>query len=723
MLLFGATLALAQSQESQSSQRQYYPDDEYGNYQTLGQRLGSLRRDLFSKKQSPPAHQHQHNSTGNGTASNKTAKPNGKSAKPETRQGPSGEFESAEQDYVPIPPPKSDMSQTTARAPKRSLPAIPPEVNDLRSARDRDDETPAALEPEDPPQTLSSRRRPPAKTSPGIVHDALAAPHRRAIEDEDQPIQRPSSRMPRSSNNSYDRETAEGRAPVSSRAAEPIQREPAQTARVESPAESKFDDTQRSAPARESADNGRLLINRKSPNINVETAGPNRIAVGREATYLITVTNTGEMSANDVIVHVDVPEWAEVTGAQSTAAGSATARLANGYQWKLPNVAPRSRQELALKIIPRKSQAFELGVRYSYTPIASQALVEVEEPKLQMAITGPDDVIFGERRIYKLTITNPGTGEASDVKLHLLPIDPSDGNGATHGIGSLPAGASKSVEIELTARQAGKISIKAEATAEGGLKSLATQLVNVRRAQLHTTFVGPKIHYAGAPASYELRVTNPGDAPAQQVDVSVVLPPDAEMIVEGSAKSRDGAANTTHWTIDTLPPGGEQKFSFKCTLRDTGANRLTATATATGDLRHMTEVSTQVLALADLALEASDGPGPLPVGQEDVYEIRIKNRGTSGAEQVEIVAFFSEGLDPIGVEGGSHEMRDGTVIFKPIGTVAAGEQVVLKIRAKATLPGNHRMRVELECKPLGVKLTSEDTTLFYGEAGAEPASR
>jgi hypothetical protein len=100
------------------------------------------------------------------------------------------------------------------------------------------------------------------------------------------------------------------------------------------------------------------------------------------------------------------------------------------------------------------------------------------------------------------------------------------------------------------------------------------------------------------------------------------------------------------------------------------------------------------------------------------YEIRIRNRGTNGAEQVEAVAFFSQGLEPISVEGGLHEVRDGAVIFKPLATVSAGGEAILKINARASSPGSHRIRVEVQCKTLGTRLTSEDTTLFYAEDGS-----
>jgi hypothetical protein len=313
---------------------------------------------------------------------------------------------------------------------------------------------------------------------------------------------------------------------------------------------------------------------------------------------------------------------------------------------------------------------------------------------------------------------NPGTGDAEGVTLHLMPINPGEGSTASHRLGTLAAGASKSVEIELTARQAGRLTIKAEATADGDLRTSAVEEVIVRRPQLQVAITGPKMHYAGAPANYEVRIKNPGDAPAHKVNVTAVLPSDVDVLASGQSGHFDASQHQVSWSIDSLAPGAEQAFTFKCIMRSNGANRIEAVAQAEGDLRDANMVNTQILAVADLALDVTDSPGPIPVGQEMSYEIRIRNRGTNGAEQVETVAFFSQGLEPVSVEGGFHEIRDGAVIFKPLAAVPAGGEAILKIKARANTPGSHRIRVEVQCKTLGTKLTSEDTTLFYAEDGS-----
>jgi len=51
----------------------------------------------------------------------------------------------------------------------------------------------------------------------------------------------------------------------------------------------------------------------------------------------------------------------------------------------------------------------------------------------------------------------------------------------------------------------------------------------------------------------------------------------------------------------------------------------------------------------------------------------------------------------------------------PIPSLAPGAEVVLKVRARAEVAGNHVFRAEAHCKPLNVRLVSEATNLYYAD--------
>jgi uncharacterized repeat protein (TIGR01451 family) len=141
-------------------------------------------------------------------------------------------------------------------------------------------------------------------------------------------------------------------------------------------------------------------------------------------------------------------------------------------------------------------------------------------------------------------------------------------------------------------------------------------------------------------------------------------------------------------------------------------------AVAPGDLACDSQTITKVEALADLVLEVSDPRGPVAVGQDVTYEVKVMNRGTKNAYNVDVMAFFSEGVEATTVEGGDHQVAPGQVEFTPIATIPAGGEVIYTITARAETAGNHVFRAEVHCKKLGTSLASEETTKFYAE-GAE----
>ncbi len=460
----------------------------------------------------------------------------------------------------------------------------------------------------------------------------------------------------------------------------------------------------------------RVLMSRHSSSLHVETTGPRRITVGKEAVYRVSIKNSSDSSAEDVVMFVAIPNWAEVVSADGTTgtAGIVTQSGSEGVQWKIASLAALSRQELTLKLIPRKSQPFDLAVQWTCSPTASQVTVEVDEPKLQLSVSGPTEVTFGQQQIYKLTLSNPGNGDAENVTLTLLPLH-SDDPPATQKIGRLAAGASRSIEIELAARQAGQLAIRVEATADGNLKSNAQQLVQVRRGELQIVTSGPKAAYAGVPLAYEIRVKNPGDALVRRVNLQAQLPAGAEVLTATNLGQRTTTRGELQWQIDTIAAGSEQVFQVKCVLRNGGNNRFQFAASAESDLNASSEVATNVVALPDLTLEVVDSPGPLSLDQTCVYEVRLRNRGSGAAEGIEIQAFFSDGIEPVGCDGLAADIQSGVCTLRPSKPIAAGTDVVYKIRAKASQAGQHRIRVEVTCKSLGNKITQEDTTLFYAD--------
>jgi hypothetical protein len=201
-----------------------------------------------------------------------------------------------------------------------------------------------------------------------------------------------------------------------------------------------------------------------------------------------------------------------------------------------------------------------------------------------------------------------------------------------------------------------------------------------------------------------------------------MLPPDAKYLASSAGGEYDAQQGKVTWTVGSLAAGAERSLELKCSLSTPGENRMQFVTSAGDNLSASAASTTQVEALADLKIEIRDPQGPVAVGTDAVYELVIHNRGSAPAHDVDLVAFFSEGLEASAVEGGGHEITTGQVTFTPLATVGAGDTVIYKVRAKADREGHHVFRCELFCESLHTKLAAEEATFFYGDAAAPAAS-
>ncbi len=449
------------------------------------------------------------------------------------------------------------------------------------------------------------------------------------------------------------------------------------------------------------------------PSIRVDTIGPRAIVIGKQAAYQITVTNAGDADASDISVTVDVPSWIDVIGSEATVG---TPRLdretrdAKQMVWAIDSLPAQAQHQMKLYVVPRQSEPFQLSVNWQCTPDSSVARIDVQVPQLEMSIAGPEDILHGATGKYIITLSNPGTGDAQDVTVNLSPYI----GGGAKVVGTVPAGGHKDIVAEFTAREAGRIQIHCDATADGGMKADASHTVLIRRASLAITASGPSFKYAGNQATYEIRVANSGNAVAEDVIAAVALPTGAKYLggVEGAQMLEGGL----RWRIGRLEAGAHQDYAVRCELNLPGENRLDAGVQARGDLAASHAAVTTVESLADLKLTVNDPKGPQPVGQEVVYEVHIHNRGTKAARRVKVIAQFSEGIEPVAATGASAEIVPGQVLYEAISAVEAGEHVTLKITARADRPGNHIFRTEVKCEEPESRLIAEETTRYFGDS-------
>jgi uncharacterized repeat protein (TIGR01451 family) len=382
----------------------------------------------------------------------------------------------------------------------------------------------------------------------------------------------------------------------------------------------------------------------------------------------------------------------------------------------MEHVAARSQHELSLSLQPTENRPIDLVVDWVLRGASMQASIEVQQPQLEMAVEGPTEMKYGGTAVFKIKLSNPGNGPAENV---VVTVGASGVANQPNTVGTLAAGESRSLEVELSAKQTGTMKIEAAAQGDGNLRAETTHEVRVRRAQLAVKVTAPSMLYAGATATYEIRVANTGDAAAEGVTLDLELPAGHKNAIGVDKKPIE--KGPLRWRLGDLPPGSDRVYTMQCELVTDGKNQFSAKVQGADDIAASDTAVTTVEALADLKLIVNDPKGPLPVGKDVTYEIQVVNRGSKEATNIDLVAQFSDGIEPSSASGHGSEIVPGQVVFKPIASLPAGGQITVKVVATAQKPGNLRFRAELSCGEPETKLVSEETTRFYGTAAGSPA--
>lgn len=462
------------------------------------------------------------------------------------------------------------------------------------------------------------------------------------------------------------------------------------------------------------------VILSRGPSLRVETTGPKTLKLGTEATYTIQVHNDGDVAANDVFIRAGLPASAKVVaeGSSAEAAHASDAPNEQRFVWTIAHLAARGTENLTLRVTPTNNEFISLFVDWTIRPVSAVAQIEVQQPQLEMSVFGPKDIAYGEAAKYTIRLSNPGNGDADNVTVEFSygqeKLEPKS-------IGSLAAGQQQEISLELTARQSGALPVTAIATAAGGLRAEASQEVLVRRAALEAEVTGDASIFAGSPANYRVVVRNAGNAPANQVIANVSLPVGAQL-THGSDEAQT-TQNGLLWNVGILPPNGERAIEFQLTLSVPGDNAVGMRVSGVGDLEATGSFVTRVEALADLKLTVNDPQGPVAVGHECVYEIHIANRGTKAATKINVVAQFSQGIEPIDASGAPAELVPGQVLFQPIPRIDPGQEVTLIIRSKADSHGPKRFRAEVSCEELDTQLVAQETTHFFPDSSNNRTSK
>jgi uncharacterized repeat protein (TIGR01451 family) len=442
--------------------------------------------------------------------------------------------------------------------------------------------------------------------------------------------------------------------------------------------------------------------------------------MGEPAKYTVVVFGDGTEEAQGVSIRIDIPDSVQVVS-QIASVGNVRRDQVEGkgesLVWTMDTVPGGRAAQVELSLLPMQPQAFPLAVQTTLPPVNAHSVIDVLVPRLQMGVLIPEEMRAGRTYACRVTMRNVGEVTARNVGLQVAMYE---GVRESVKIEPLAPGEEKTLEFEVIPQKVGSMDFQVTARTDNLVLSEQRKQLSVRQAVLEIEAVGPRVRFVGAEAVYQVTIKNSGDAVAENVLGAVLLPEGFRLTSE--AEGNDGRAGKFGWDVGSLAPGDEKTYDIRCQALSAGDKQATFSVEAADGLAATTTVDTRVAAIADLRLSVRQPDGPVPVGEQVVYEFQIQNRGTREARAVQFQVSFPEEVEPLTVDGAEARIQGSHIVVGPISHVGGHENLTIRVSARALESGSHQFRAELTCPEPEVRLASEGTTLFFDE-GSLSATR
>lgn len=320
--------------------------------------------------------------------------------------------------------------------------------------------------------------------------------------------------------------------------------------------------------------------------LSVIKKGPESIVVGDKAVFEIRVTNSGSGPASNVVIRDNLPP-----GLQH----------AHGSQVEadLPTLGPGQSEDIALEVTAVKAGQYVNEVIVTADDghrCTARCNFVVTEPALAIHKIGPREGMLGGAMEYRLEVHNSGTATATGVRMADVLPDGLEFTSATDGgiydpatrivewnIGTLPAGQTREVVINLTARRVGEWVNQALARGDRGLEARTELSVRIDGAPgLHveaTDLIDPV--EVGEETSYEIRVLSQGSCVCSNICIMALVPDGLEVLgAEGPVGHRIDGQQVTFEPLPKLAARADAVYRIRIRGRQPGDWRLKVRMTA-----------------------------------------------------------------------------------------------------------------------------------------------
>lgn len=450
----------------------------------------------------------------------------------------------------------------------------------------------------------------------------------------------------------------------------------------------------------------------QTPQVAIEKRGPREVQVGKSARYDMIVRNVGSAAAHDVILRDRVPQGTRLLSTSPPAAPAEDGQLV----WSLGSLPQGGQVRVAMEVMPTEEGEVGSVASVSFRADASVRSVATRAA-LAIDVAQPKAVLVGNNIELAITISNPGTGEATGVVLEgVLPqgFRHAAGSELEFDVGRLRPGETRRVDLELGSTHPGVSSLRLVARADGEIEAERVIRLEVTAPTLELTAKMPARRYLQRPATCVIDVANTGTAPANAVELAVQLPAGMKFVRANNAGYYEEATHRVLWHLEQLPHAEVGTVEMVLMPTELGTQRIAAAARSADGLSAQVSHTVEVEGLAAILFEVGDSEDPIEVDGITEYVIRVGNQGTKPATGVRVAASLLGDLEPLDAKGPvGYRVENLTFVFEPLAKLSPAEESMFRIRVRGRRAGDQRVQVQVTSDDNPTPITKEEVTRVY----------
>ena len=438
----------------------------------------------------------------------------------------------------------------------------------------------------------------------------------------------------------------------------------------------------------------------KSAVLEVSATGPAQIGLLTNATYGITVSNSGDFTATGTELTAVLP-----TGLEFVSAANSPTVNGSNVTWDLGTITTDA--SVSVNLTAKGIQTGDQVINYRAAPgeglsASTSTTTEVMRGGLEVTKTGPAQADLGSQVTYTIDVKGVG-GIGASTGIRLVDTVPTgmsfvsaasraatlttSGNQVTIALGTLNLHQKTSVEIVLQANQTGAWTNQVTVTSAEGASATDEATTTVVQPELALTKTGPATALLNAEFEYTITVTNNGNGAATGTMVVDTLPAGLEYVSSDPAGTVSGSASTVTWDVGDLDPGASSIITL--TVRGTAdaAQENVATASSGGNTLQPEARATTVVLVPGITVEKT-GRAAFSVGNQATYTLTASNAGNIPLTGVTITDTIAAGMSYVSSNLAGTASDDRAKVTWDIGDLAVGASTSVLVTLQGDQTGS-----------------------------------